>query len=65
MVAGNSSAIRIEKCEGYRVRGFAASGKKRYREQNSRDDEPSKAMKYEPMPIGAADCTTQSFDSGG
>jgi hypothetical protein len=64
MVARNSSAVRIEKCDGHGLCGFTATRKKKHRQQNSRYAQMSKAMRCKRTLIGAAHHTTHGFRFG-
>ena len=53
MVARNSLAFSIEKCDGHGLRGLTATGKKNPRHQDSRQDQMSEAMGCKPTPFRA------------
>ena len=53
MVARNSLAFSIEKCDGHGLRGLTATGKKDPRHQDSSHDQMSEAMGCKPSPFRA------------
>jgi hypothetical protein len=65
MVARNSSAVRIEICDGYGLCGLTATGNKERQQQNSRSAKMSEAMRCNPTLIHAAHRTTDRPDSDG
>jgi len=62
MVARNSLAFRIEKCDGHGLRGLTATGKKNPRHQDSSHDQMSEAMGCKPTPFRAVHHTTHRLD---